>query len=92
MSGLPVTSLEPEAFVCPCMDAGTHRVMLDFHFLRTRPTDECNATGHAWATREYRSRDGFQRVTTCDRCHRTTLDLPSRRSMHAPAHAQPAPS
>jgi len=78
--------------VCNCMDEGRESIMFDFHFLRPRLTDECNAMGHAWATHEYRSRHGFQRVTTCDRCHRTTLNLPGGRSMHAPAHAQPAAS
>jgi hypothetical protein len=65
-------------------------VMLDF--LRTRAADECNADGHAWTAHEYRSRDGFQRITTCDRCHRTQVNLPPGRSMHAPAHALPLAS
>jgi len=55
--------------------------------LQVRPMDECNASGHCWVERRYRSRGGVRRVRTCERCHRTTVSLPSGRAAHRPAHA-----
>jgi len=65
----------------------TRGIMLNF--LQVRPMDECNAAGHRWVERQYRSSGGVRRVRTCDRCHRTTVSLPRDR-VHPPAHAHSA--
>jgi hypothetical protein len=57
--------------------------------LQVRPMDECKAEGHCWVERRYPARVGFRRVRTCDRCHRTTVSLPSDWA-RPPAHAHAA--